>query len=68
MKKFFAGIMAAVFLLSGCQSNTPNPSEIPAGTDKPITFPPEKNAQNQYLLADATSFQETDGFSAVQIF
>lgn len=62
MKKIFAGIMAAVFLLSGCQNNTPNPSEIPAGTDKPITFPPEKNAQNQYLLADATSFQETDGF------
>ena len=62
MKKIFAGIMAAVFLLSGCQNNTPNPSEIPVGTDKPIQFPPEKNAQNQYLLADATSFQETDGF------
>lgn len=54
-----AGIVAVVLLISGCQSNIPT---TPIGFDDPIRFPAEKNAQNEYLLADATSFQEAEGF------
>lgn len=54
-----AGIVAVVLLISGCQSNIPT---NPTGFDDPIRFPAEKNAQNEYLLADATSFQEAEGF------
>ena len=62
MKKgIIAVIVAIVLLLSGCQNNTPSVT-TPTDADDPIQFAPEKNAQNKYLLADATSFQETDGF------
>ena len=59
MKRMIAVIVATVLLLSGCQNNTPTD---PADSDDSIQFTAEKNAQNKYLLADATSFQETDGF------
>ena len=62
MKKgIFAVVVAIVLLLSGCQNNTPGVTN-PTDADDPIIYAPEKNAQNKYLLADATSFQETDGF------
>lgn len=62
MKRMIAGIVVMVLLLSGCQNNTPNTPQNPTDADDPIQFSAEKNVQNKYLLADATSFQETDGF------
>lgn len=62
MKRMIAGIVVIVLLLSGCQNNTPNTPANPTDADDPIQFSAEKNVQNKYLLADATSFQETDGF------
>ncbi len=62
IRKFFVGIMAVVFLLSGCQNNTPNTPQNPTDADDPIQFSAEKNAQNKYLLAGGTSFQETNEF------
>lgn len=54
-----AVITAVVLLLSGCQSNIPMNN---TGFDDHVRFPAEKNAQNKYLLVEATSFQETEGF------
>lgn len=62
MKRMIAGIVVIVLLLSGCQNNTQNTPANPTDADDPILFSAEKNAQNKYLLADATCFQETDGF------
>lgn len=62
MKKgIFAVVVAIVLLLSGCQNNTPSVTN-PKDVDDPIQFSAEKNAQNKYLIADATNFQEADGF------
>lgn len=59
IKVLIASIVAFVLLFTGCQNSIPT---VTTGGDDPALLPAKYNAQNKYLMADATSFQETDGF------
>lgn len=58
-KALIVSIVAFVLLFTGCQNRVPT---VTTGDDVPSLLPAQYNAQNKYLIADATNFQEADGF------